>query len=100
MDGAALAGIELSLSKARTSVLVGGISTAILAEAGLRACVRRGSDSRGSLAILPGGEPIRCDGILAGAVGVSGVAANSDVAIAVEAAAVAARPYDVKEGRQ
>jgi uncharacterized protein GlcG (DUF336 family) len=96
MDGATLAGIELSLSKARTSVLVGGYSTAALAgELASEPAFVVGLAVGGSLAIVAGGEPLRRDGILVGAIGVSGVAADSDVAIAVEAAAA----RGLQEGR-
>lgn len=90
MHGATLAGIELSLSKARTCILTGGISTAILTAAmredpALVAALGAG----GGLAILPGGEPVRVGGVIVGAIGVSGVAAESDVDIALEACAAA-----------
>jgi uncharacterized protein GlcG (DUF336 family) len=94
MDGAALAGIELSLSKARTSILVGGYSTAALAEQlAAEPALIVGLAVGGSLAIVPGVEPIHHDGTLVGAIGVSGVAADSDVAIAVEAAAASGKHH-------
>ncbi|WP_236793405.1 heme-binding protein [Amycolatopsis sp. GM8] len=86
MDGAALAGIKLSLSKARCSVAVGGHSTAALAgQLASDPALVVGLAVGGGLTLLPGGEPLHRDGVLLGAIGVSGVAADSDVAIATDA---------------
>ncbi len=84
MDGAWLAGAELALNKAYTA-RVFDIATSGLLEftrpGGELAGVNLGNDKR--IAIAAGGVPLRRNGRIVGAIGVSGCAASEDETIAL-----------------
>lgn len=83
MDGAEIAGPALAVDKAYTAV-ANRISTAELAEQaapggplfGLHGC------ANGRFVIFGGGVPVRADGAVVGAVGVSGAAVDQDACCA------------------
>ncbi|MGG5258255.1 GlcG/HbpS family heme-binding protein [Phycicoccus avicenniae] len=85
MDGAFAASGDIARDKARTVTAFGGLSTADLHVAvAAEPSVREGITHRAGVAAFPGGVPVRVDGALVGAVGVSGgsAAEDSDVATA------------------
>lgn len=89
MDGAPLLGTEVAELKARTAIAMGGADTGQMGERlGQNAGLLARLAPLPGLALLPGGMPIRVEGALVGAVGVSSPSGGSDEAIA--AAAVAA----------
>jgi uncharacterized protein GlcG (DUF336 family) len=91
MDGALLGSIDIALGKARTSALFGMNSEAVG-----EFCKPGGSSpglelTNGVLVVFAGGVPIRDgNGVVIGAVGVSGGAVAQDANVAQAAAAAAA----------
>jgi uncharacterized protein GlcG (DUF336 family) len=79
MDGADLVGVQLARDKAYTA-LVNRMSTAELAAVAQPGAVFYGYDSvaGGRMIIFAGGMPLERDGVLVGAVGVSGGTAAED----------------------
>jgi uncharacterized protein GlcG (DUF336 family) len=90
MDGAEIAGPTLALDKAYTAV-ANQISTAELAVQAAPGAPLFGlhATAGGRFVIFGGGVPIRIDGVVVGAIGVSGAAVDQDVACAEAALAVA-----------
>src|SRR5262245_39816854 len=90
MDGALLGSIDIALGKAKTSALFGMTSEAVG-----EFCKAGGSSpglelTNGTLVVFAGGVPIRDgNGVVIGAVGVSGGAVAQDVHVAQAAAAAA-----------
>jgi uncharacterized protein GlcG (DUF336 family) len=88
MDGASLAAIEVSLSKAYTALATNGTTADLAGQCqpgqplyGLQAT------HNGRIVIFGGGIPLRSSGRLVGAVGTSGGAVEEDVIVAQAAAA-------------
>ena len=79
MDGADLVTVRLALDKAYTA-LVNRMSTADLAPVAQPGTEFYGYDSlaAGRMVIFGGGRPLEIDGVLVGALGVSGGSANQD----------------------
>jgi uncharacterized protein GlcG (DUF336 family) len=88
MDGAVLGSIDVSASKARTAVLFSIPSEAVWEYCKPGAPAPGLERSNGGLATFAGGIPLfNRDGVLVGAVGVSGGAVSQDLEIANAAAA-------------
>ncbi len=88
MDGAVLGSIDVSIGKARTSALFQISSDAVWDYCKPGAPAPNLDASNGGLMPFPGGLPIVApDGIVIGAVGVSGGAPSQDLDIAAAAAA-------------
>ncbi|MET0337121.1 MAG: heme-binding protein [Caulobacter sp.] len=88
MDGAVLGSIDVSMGKARTSVLFDIRSEAVWDYAKPGAPAPGLENTNGGLVPFGGGVPLKTvDGLTLGAVGVSGGAVAQDVAIAEAAAA-------------
>jgi uncharacterized protein GlcG (DUF336 family) len=84
MDDAKPSGAELALAKAFTAAVHQRPTDAIAAVAGPgQPGFGVFTQFAGRFSILPGGVPIEIDGVLAGAVGVSGADADGDTACAV-----------------
>jgi glc operon protein GlcG len=81
MEGQSGAAVMVCQAKARTSRLF-ALSTAKLA--GLPIVV--GQSLLEPVVLMPGGEPLLVDGIVVGAIGVSGASSDEDESIAAEAA--------------
>src|SRR5262245_33223200 len=91
MDGAVLGSIDLSHSKARTAVLFSIPSEAVWEYCKPGAPAPGLDRSNGGLTTFAGGIPVfDANGVLVGAVGVSGGAVSQDLEIAQAAAAVIA----------
>jgi uncharacterized protein GlcG (DUF336 family) len=82
MDGAIKASIDISIRKARTSVLM-NLPTGVLT-----ALVQPGAElygleqTSGGLVVFGGGIPLTADGVTIGAIGVSAGSVEQDVAVA------------------
>lgn len=87
MDGAVLGSIDVSIGKARTSVLFAINSADVWDYCQPGAPAPNLQASNGGLMPFPGGLPIISDGKLIGAVGVSGGAPSQDLEIAQAALA-------------
>jgi uncharacterized protein GlcG (DUF336 family) len=88
MDGAVLGSIDVSTSKARTAVLFSIPSESVWEYCKPGAPAPGLERSNGGLATFAGGIPLfNANGVLAGAVGVSGGAVPQDLEIAMAAAA-------------
>ena len=88
MDGAVLGSIEVSIGKARTSILFDARSEIVWDYCKPGAPAPGLENTNGGLVPVGGGIPLRGrDGMTLGAVGVSGGAVDQDVAIAEAAAA-------------
>ena len=87
MDGAVLGSIDVSIGKARTTVLFGISSDDVWAYCQPGAAAPNLQASNGGLMPFPGGLPIVSDGKLLGAIGVSGGAPAQDLEIAEAAVA-------------
>lgn len=87
MDGAVLGSIDVSIGKARTSVLFGISSDAVWAYCQPGAPAPNLQASNGGLMPFPGGLPLFADDTLIGAVGVSGGSPSQDLEIAEAAVA-------------
>ncbi|MDX4956552.1 GlcG/HbpS family heme-binding protein [Delftia acidovorans] len=87
-DGAVLGSIDIAINKARTSVLFQIPSEAVWDYAKPGAPAPGLENSNGGLVVFPGGIPLfSTDGVLIGAVGVSGGAPSQDHDIAEAAVA-------------
>lgn len=83
MNGAVLGSIDLAIGKARTAVLFGTSSEAVWDYCRPGAPAHNLEASNGGLMPFPGGLPLlSAEGVLIGAVGVSGGAVPQDLAIA------------------
>jgi uncharacterized protein GlcG (DUF336 family) len=92
MDGAVLGSIDVSIGKARTSVLFQTTSEAVWDYCKPGAPAPGLENSNGGLTTFAGGIPLTGpDGTMIGAVGVSGGAVSQDLDIAQAAAAALAR---------
>ncbi|PSJ36500.1 GlcG/HbpS family heme-binding protein [Allosphingosinicella deserti] len=88
MDGAVLGSIDVAIGKARTAALFGTSSAAVWDYCQPGAPAPNLQASNGGLMPFPGGVPlIDADGVLIGAIGVSGGAPSQDLAIAEAALA-------------
>ena len=87
MDGALLGSLDIALAKARTAALF-GMTTEEIGEFSKPGGTSPGLEqTNGGLVVFAGGIPIRdADGVLLGAVGVSGGAVAQDLAVAQAAA--------------
>lgn len=87
MDGALLGSLDIALGKARTAALF-GMTTEAIGEFSKPGGTSPGLEqTNGGLVVFAGGIPIRDgDGVLLGAVGVSGGAVAQDLAVAQAAA--------------
>lgn len=91
MDGAVLGSIDIALKKARTSALFQANSEDVWEYCKPGAPAPALEQTNGGLAPFPGGVPLRsADGVLLGAIGVSGGAVAQDAAIARAGAAALA----------
>lgn len=89
MDGALLGSVDIALNKARTAALF-GFNTEALYDFARPGGTSPGFDrTNGGLVVFAGGIPIRQDGHLIGAVGVSGGQVSQDYQVAQAAAAAA-----------
>ncbi|MCC8362668.1 heme-binding protein [Lysobacter sp. A6] len=89
MDGAVIGSIELAIGKARTSVLFNLESEGVFEYCKPGAPAFGLENSNGGLVVFAGGRPLRnADGVVVGAIGVSGgaVPQDRDIAAAGEAA--------------
>lgn len=82
MDGAVLGSIDVSIIKARTSVLFAISSADVWAYCQPGAPAPNLQASNGGLMPFPGGLPVIANGTVIGAVGVSGGAPSQDLEIA------------------
>ena len=86
MDGSPLIGVEVAVMKARTAVLMGGADTGQMAERlSQNATLLARLAPLPGIALLAGGSPLKVDGAMIGAVGVSAPSGASDEAIVVAA---------------
>ena len=86
MDGSPLVGAELAEMKARTAVLMGGAETGGMGERlGQNTGLLVRLAAIPGVALLPGGLPLRSEGALVGAVGVSSPTGGADEAVAAAA---------------
>lgn len=83
MDGAFPGSIDISTKKARTVALTNGIPSAGLYESAQPGQALYGiQETNGGLVVFGGGLPVYFDGVLIGAVGVSGGSVDQDVRVA------------------
>jgi uncharacterized protein GlcG (DUF336 family) len=83
MDNAYLASIDISMKKARTSVLFNGIpSDALYNQSQPGAGLYGIEETNGGLVVFGGGLPLYKDGFLLGAIGVSGGTVAQDIEVA------------------
>lgn len=88
MDGAVLGSIQVAMGKARTAALFAASSEAVWEYCGPDAPAHNLEASNGGLMPFPGGLPlVSGEGVLIGAVGVSGGAVSQDLEIAEAAVA-------------
>jgi uncharacterized protein GlcG (DUF336 family) len=87
MDGAVLGSIDIAIRKAKTAVLFHANSEAVWDYCKPGAPAHALELTNGGLAPFGGGIPLRMDGIVIGAVGVSGGAVSQDVEVAEAALA-------------
>lgn len=87
MDGAVLGSIDIAIRKAKTAVLFEADSETVWEYCKPGAPAHALELTNGGLAPFGGGIPLRRDGAVVGAVGVSGGAVEQDVQIAEAAAA-------------
>ncbi|CAA9258446.1 MAG: hypothetical protein AVDCRST_MAG52-2537 [uncultured Blastococcus sp.] len=87
MDGSPVIGAHLAERKARTSILLGGADTGQVAQAVHQDAGRSAAlSSVPDITILAGATPIRIDGVVVGAVGVSSPSHAVEAEIATAAA--------------
>lgn len=93
MDGALIGSIDIALGKAKTAALF-GMNTEAIGEFSKPGGTSPGLEqTNGGLVVFAGGVPIRdANGVVIGAVGVSGGAVAQDFQVA-SAAAAAAQPF-------
>ncbi|MBB6182297.1 GlcG/HbpS family heme-binding protein [Pseudorhizobium flavum] len=78
MDGAKYLSMHTARAKARTAASINGATGAMPVEFGVAA----GIASQGGVTHLPGGLPIRFEGVLAGAIGVGSGTGDQDFEVA------------------
>lgn len=82
MDGAIKASIDISIKKARTSILMNAPTGALMPLAQPGAELYGLEQTCGGLVIFGGGIPLTLDGVVVGAIGVSAGSVEQDVAVA------------------
>lgn len=82
MDGAIKASIDISIRKARTSILMNAPTAALMPLAQPGAELYGLEQTSGGLVIFGGGVPLTVDGIVVGAIGVSAGSVAQDVSVA------------------
>lgn len=87
MDGVAAPVVEFSIDKAFTAATTGTSTRDFFARMDSRPALRTGLSNRSRLLVWGGGVPVRADGEVIGAVGVSGASEDDDVACAEAAIA-------------
>lgn len=87
MDGAIKASIDISIRKARTSILMNAPTSALMALVQPGAELYGLEQTSGGMVIFGGGIPLVKDGVVIGAVGVSAGSVEQDVSVAEAGAA-------------
>lgn len=82
MDGAIKASIDISIRKARTSILMNAPTAALMPLAQPGAELYGLEQTSGGLVIFGGGIPLTVDGVVIGAIGVSAGSVDQDVSVA------------------
>jgi uncharacterized protein GlcG (DUF336 family) len=82
MDGAIKASIDISIRKARTSILMNAPTSALTAIAQPGAELYGLEQTCGGLVIFGGGIPLTVDDVVVGAIGVSAGSVEQDVSVA------------------
>lgn len=82
MDGAIKASIDISIRKARTSILMNAPTAALMSLAQPGAELYGLEQTSGGLVIFGGGIPLTVDGVVVGAIGVSAGSVDQDVSVA------------------
>ena len=82
MDGAIKASIDISIRKARTSILMNAPTGALTAIVQPGAELYGLEQTCGGLVIFGGGIPLTVDGVVVGAIGVSAGSVDQDVSVA------------------
>lgn len=82
MDGAIKASIDISIKKARTSILMNAPTSALMPLAQPGAELYGLEQTSGGLIIFGGGIPLSVDGVVVGAIGVSAGSVEQDVSVA------------------
>lgn len=82
MDGAIKASIDISIRKARTSILMNAPTSALTAISQPGAELYGLEQTCGGLVIFGGGIPLTVDGVVVGAIGVSAGSVEQDVSVA------------------
>jgi len=82
MDGAIKASIDISIRKARTSILMNAPTAALMPLAQPGAELYGLEQTSGGLVIFGGGIPLSVDGVVIGAIGVSAGSVDQDVSVA------------------
>jgi uncharacterized protein GlcG (DUF336 family) len=82
MDGAIKASIDISIRKARTSILMNAPTAALMPLAQPGAELYGLEQTSGGMVIFGGGIPLVVDGVVVGAIGVSAGSVEQDVSVA------------------
>ena len=82
MDGAIKASIDISIRKARTSILMNAPTAALMPLAQPGAELYGLEQTSGGLVVFGGGIPLTVDGVVVGAIGVSAGSVDQDVSVA------------------
>ncbi len=82
MDGAIKASVDISIRKARTSILMNAPTGALMALVQPGAELYGLEQTSGGMVIFGGGIPLTVDGVVIGAIGVSAGSVEQDVAVA------------------
>ncbi|CAA0129390.1 Uncharacterised protein [Mycolicibacterium vanbaalenii] len=87
MDGAIKASIDISIRKARTSILMNAPTSALMPLVQPGAELYGLEQTSGGMVIFGGGIPLTVDGVVIGAIGVSAGSVEQDVSVAEAGAA-------------
>ncbi|NVN50488.1 heme-binding protein [Mycolicibacterium hippocampi] len=82
MDGAIKASIDISIRKARTSILMNAPTSALMPLVQPGAELYGLEQTSGGMVIFGGGIPLTVDGVVIGAIGVSAGSVEQDVSVA------------------
>ncbi|MET0701279.1 MAG: heme-binding protein [Mycobacterium sp.] len=82
MDGAIKASIDISIRKARTSILMNAPTSALMPLVQPGAELYGLEQTSGGMVIFGGGIPLAVDGVVVGAIGVSAGSVEQDVSVA------------------
>ena len=82
MDGAIKASIDISIRKARTSILMNAPTSALMPLVQPGAELYGLEQTSGGMVIFGGGIPLTSDGVVVGAIGVSAGSIDQDVSVA------------------